>query len=303
MISRFTHQGLTWIDLESPTREELLTTSEENNLHPVVSTELLAPSERAKVDLYSNSIYLILHFPITDKSTGHVTEVEVDFVLLKDKLITTHYELIEPLHEFAKQFEVGQYLERGQSEIHAGYLFFFAVRELYKHTLYIVESVGKQIRDIEHHIFAGDEAEMVAQISKANRALIDIKQSLRYHKETLRSLSQACKQLYGEQFGYYVSAIEGEYERVEQAAEEHRQTIRDLRETNDSLLSSKTNSTIRRLTAINVILFPLGFISWVFAMHSKYLSLDDPRMLAAVFAGMALIVIVSTVYFRSKKWL
>src|SRR5262245_29095882 len=41
MLSRYTtRQGLAWIDLESPTREEVSSLSEELNLHPVISQEL-----------------------------------------------------------------------------------------------------------------------------------------------------------------------------------------------------------------------------------------------------------------------
>jgi len=66
--------------------------------------------------------------------------------------------------------------------------------------------------------------------------------------------------LYGEDFGYYEGAIEGEYERIAQITEENRQTLRDLRETNDSLLSTKTNQTIKRLTVVNVVMLPLGLL-------------------------------------------
>jgi magnesium transporter len=303
MISRYTHQHLTWIDIESPNREEILTLSDELDLHPIVANELLEPSERAKVDIYANSIYLILHFPNRNKNTGHIEEVEVDFVLMRDMFVTTHYELIDPLHEFAKVFEIGSYLNHGNTETHAGFLFYAAMRELYKHTLFITEEIGRDIRDIEKHIFASDEDAMVARISRTNRALIDIKQSIRYHKEVIKSLAQSVKRLYGDDFEYYISAIEGEYERIQQAVDEHRQTLRDLRETNDSLLAAKTTATIKRLTAINVILFPLGFITWVFSMDSVYLHLDDPRELIAVFIGMAVVGITSILYFRSKKWL
>lgn len=302
MISRYNHQKINWIDLESPTREEIITISEEFDLHPVIAGELLNPSERAKVDVYSNAIYLVLHFPIRNKKTEHVEEIEVDFVLTENNLITTHYELVDPLHEFAKFFEAGSYLNNGNNT-HAGFLFFFAIRELYRNSLYILESLGHDIRNIEKRIFAGDEAEMVEHISNINRALIDIKQSLRYHKETLKSFSQACVKMYGTEFSYYLSAIEGEYERIEQLSDESRQMIRDLRETNDSLLSAKTTATIKRLTAINVVVLPIMLIIFVFGMNSIYLRLDNQFMLIGVFVGMILVGLISYLYFRSKKWL
>ena len=289
--------------MESPTHEEIVTIAEEFDLHPVISNELLNPSERAKVDVYSNAIYLILHFPIRNKKTEHIEEVEVDFVLTENNLITTHYELVDPLHEFAKVFEAGSYLNNGKNDSHAGFLFFFAIRELYKNALFVLESLGHDIRDIEKHIFTGNEAEMVEKISKVNRALIDIKQSMRYHKETLKSFSRACTQMFGQDFAYYLSAIEGEYERIEQQAEENRQMIRDLRETNDSLLSAKTTATIKRLTAVNVVVLPVMLIVFIFGMNSIYLRLDEAWMVFAVFGSMIVVGFFSFLYFRSKKWL
>lgn len=303
MISRYSHQGMTWIDLESPVKEEIDVLKDEFDLHPVVAGELISNTERAKVDLYEDAIYLILHFPIRNRKSGHITETEIDFVLKKNALITTHYELIDPLHDFSRLFEVGSYLTNSRISEHAGFLFFAQMRELYKHTLLLIEGIGHEIREIEKQIFAGEEAAMVEKISRTNRSLIDIRQSLRYHKEVLKSMSVASKKLFGDDFGYYISSIEGEYEHLERAVEEERQTLRDLRETNDSLLSTKTNDTIKRLTTINVIMLPLGLITWIFAMHSKYLSLDDPVSLGIVLGGMAVICVSTIIYFRSKRWL
>lgn len=303
MISRYSLESLSWIDLEAPTREEVILLSEEHNLHPIVANELLATSERSKVDLYSDSIYLILHFPLRNRTSGRIEETEVDFVLFENTLITTHYELVDPLHDFARLFEVGSYLHHERKTSHAGFLFFAAIRELYKHTFFLLDSVGRETREIEKHIFGGNEAHMVARISNANRSLIDIRQALRYHKDTLRSFTAACKKIYGEDYAYYANAIQGQYEQIAQILEESLQTLRDLRETNDSLLSTKTNATIRKLTVVNIVMLPLGLIAWIFAMHSKYLSLDDPKALLAVFIGMAIICVVSIIYFRRRRWL
>ena len=303
MISRYTHRGLTWVDIESPTRPEISVLSEEFDLHPVIAGELLASSERTKVDLYENAIYLILHFPLLNRSTGAIQETEIDFILMRDVLITTHYELIDPLHEFSRIFETGSLLGGRDMGEHAGFLFYGQIRELYRHTLFILESIGRDIRDIEKHIFAGDEAKMVQRLSTTNRTLIDIRQIVRHHKETLKSFSGACTRLYGEDFSYYMSAIEGEYERIAQALEEHRQTLRDLRETNDSLLTTKTNHIIKRLTVVNIVLLPLGLITWTFSMRADILELDGPRQLTMVLVGMIVTFLITVLYFRYKKWL
>lgn len=304
MLSRYTtRQGLTWVDLESPTRGEVASLTEEYNLHPVMAEELLTRNERVKVDLYENAIYLALHFPLRNRTTGQVQETEIDFILLKNALITTHYELIDPLHDFAKGFEKEMYLTNPQNNEHAGLLFFAQVRELYKHTAFILEVVEKEIREIEREIFNGQEAKMVVRLSRVNRSLIDIKSALRLHKETLRSLAGACNHLYGNSFEYQLSVIDGEFTHLAQVMNETKEMLSDLRRTNDSLLSTKTNTAMRQLAAVNVIMLPLGLITWTFAMDSKLLNLDDPMRLGAVFGGMVVICILTIVYFRSKKWL
>lgn len=303
MISRYAHQGLTWIDLESPTKDEVTVLSEEFQLHPVIANELLESSERAKVDLYENAIYLILHFPMRNRSTLHIEEAEIDFVLLKDTLITTHYELIDPLHDFARLFEVDSFLSASKITEHSGFLFFTQIRELYKHTLFLAEEITHDIRDIEKRIFAGEESEMVSRISKANRELIDIKQSLRAHKETLKSFSETCGKIFGADFSYYVSMIEGEYARIEQILLENREMLQDLRRTNDSLLSVKTNATVRRLTVVNILFMPLTLIAEIYAIHSRFLYLDESWQLLTLFGVMAFICFISVIYFRNKKWL
>ena len=64
MIERKQYKGITWIDIESPTAEEIEEVSKQFKLHPLISTELGQPSARPKIDPYHDYIYTILHFPI-----------------------------------------------------------------------------------------------------------------------------------------------------------------------------------------------------------------------------------------------
>lgn len=303
MISRYTHEGLTWVDMENPTREEAASLGDEFGLHPIVLSELVEKSEREKVDVYANSIYLILHFPLKNRSTGHIDETEIDFVLMKNEIITTHYELVDPLHDFARLFEADSFLKNGGIGDHAGFIFFAQMRELYRHTHFLLESVERDIRQMEKEVFNGDEGDMVTRLSDTNRALIDIRSALRFHKDIIKSFGQAAARLYGPEFIAYLSLIESEYATIEHSLEENRQMLQDLRRTNDSLLSAKTNESIRRLTAFNVILLPLSLVTTIFAMHSRLLYIDEPWQLASVFGVMAVIAILFVSYFRSKKWL
>jgi Mg2+ and Co2+ transporter CorA len=80
MVSKYKYKSLTWIDLESPTRDEVAHLMEEYHLPELVGEELLDKTLRAKVDLYPHFIYMILHFPLIGRSRdGARYEQEIDF--------------------------------------------------------------------------------------------------------------------------------------------------------------------------------------------------------------------------------
>src|SRR5258708_34623766 len=105
MLSRHEHKDLVWVDLESPTREEIHAVMDEFHIDPFIGEELLLPSSKPRAEFHQNYVYLILHFPALRHSHKN-REQEVDFVIGKQFLITTHYEAIDPIHNFTKVFEV-----------------------------------------------------------------------------------------------------------------------------------------------------------------------------------------------------
>ncbi len=303
MISKYKYKNLTWIDLESPTKEEVLHIKEEYELPPLVAEELSIKTTRSKVDLYRNAIYLILHFPTVSHKHGPSTEAEIDFVIGKDFLITTHYEFVDPLHDFSKVFEVNSILDKSDMGEHAGYLFFYIMRELYKHTETELEDINGTLMEIERNIFAGQESKMVQMISRTNRMLVDIRQATRFHKETLQSFDEASKIFLGKDFSYHSASILGEYEKVKNTLDSHKEILNELRETNDSLLSLKTTDTIKTLTIMSFVMMPLSLIAAIFSMDSNVIFIKDLHDFFSILAVMGMVVLLMLIYFRRKKWL
>ncbi len=303
MISKYTYKKLTWLDLECPTRDEVLTLVEAYDIHPLVGEELVSQTERAKVDLHPNALYLVLHFPVLDRSAQTVKIVEVDFVIGKDFLITTHYDSIDPLHEFAKMFEVHSILDQSMVAKHAGFLFFFIIKELYKHSLLELERIEDEIQAIEKHIFSGDQKNMVRRISNINRILIDFREAIRFHGETTKSFELAGKQFFGDDFSYYLSAITGEYKRVESIFHDQKQVLNDLRKTNDALLANRTNETIKVLTILSFITFPLSLLAGLLAMITHVTIITTTKGYFMIIGALIVLVIIMVIHFKNRRWL
>jgi magnesium transporter len=297
------YKKLTWIDLESPTKEEVESIQESLDLPSLVAEELRLPLFRSKVDRYDRFIYVVLHFPSFSKKLNKTIEQEVDFIIGKDFVLTAHYEPVTALEEFSKLFEINSTLDRGIQLDHAGFLFYNIILELYRSLEGQLESMNESIHTIERHIFEGKESEMVSSISSLNRMLVDFKQAVRFHNETLLSLEKVGTEFFGQPFNYNLNVLSGEYRKIQKTIEDQKEVMRDLRETNDSLLTAKTNDIITKLTIMNFIMLPLSLIAEVFAIHSQVYFVQTLTDFLFVITAMGLTGLVMIIYFKTKKWL
>lgn len=305
MISRHNYKDLVWIDVQSPTQEEVRALMEEFGIHPLVGDELLGPTLRPKVDLYPDSIYLILRFPTLSHKHDGKEDQEIDFILGKKFIITAHYELIDQLNEIAKVLEVNSILNKSNLGDHAGYILFFILKELYKTLDIELEHINHSFTDIQAQIFNGKERDMVNSISHLNRDLLNFKQTLRPHKEVLESFEIAGTKLLGQDFSYYLHTLVGEFYKISSVLDGHRETALDLRDTNDSLLTTKTNDIMKTLTVTAFIILPLTFIGQLFGMSIPNIPLtDNPDAFWIITGAMAVIGIALYGYFKFfKKWM
>ena len=277
---------------------------DEYNIHPLVAEELFSPSIKPKVDVYEHFTYLILHFPAAKHTYSTDSNQEVDFVIGKDFLITAHYDTIDPIHKFSKEFESQAITSSGNIGTHAGHIFYAVMRKLYKalgHELEYVESI---LNEIETQIFEGREKEMVKELSENARVLLDFKQAIAPHNQVLSSLEMATKDFFGKEYQYPMKNIIAEYERVRTMIQRQRETLTELRETNNSLLSTKQNEVMKTLTIMAFVTFPLSLIGTLFGMNTVNIPIVGvANDFWIVILLMALLTLVFFIYFKHKKWL
>ena len=82
----------------------------------------------------------------------------------------------------------------------------------------------------------------------------------------------------------------------------HKEILEDLHLTNDSLLTTKTNATIKRLTILSFIMLPLTLISGIFGMNSDISFIENTQEFFLVICAMISVAIIMFLYFKSRKY-
>lgn len=303
MKSRYEHKDIVWVDLENPTRAEVVDVAAEFGLDAFTAEELLMPSMRPHVEVNKEYAYLILHFPAL-RHAHKSREQEVDFVIGRRFLITTHYDTIDPLHKFSKIFEVNSVLDMGNIGDHAGYVFFYMLKKLYKAVEHEVEYVKRDLSSIEEHIFSDHQVEMVAAISRSARDLLNLRQTIEPHRDVLKSLEGEGSAFFGEEFRQYLRTIENEYYRVHNHITRATESLHELRETNNSLLTTKQNETMKVFTIMAFVTFPLSLLAAIFDINSEHNPLLGlPYDFWIMIGIMVFAAFCMYLFFRRKNWL
>ncbi len=306
MLHRIEHKPIVWIDLQSPTPEEIEHVVAEFSLGPLIAEELATATIKPRVDLYAGFIYGVFHFPAFRHTHQAQENQEVDFVIGKNFIITTHYETIDPIHDFKKAFEAEALIAKDQKKkaLHGGHIYFEMMRRLYRASDYELDYISDAIDRIENEIFAGHEREMVTEISNMSRELLNFKRIIATHKEVLDSLEMAGADFFGKEFVSYLKIIGAESFRVMHRADSLLDSARELRETNNSMLSTKQNEALRILSVMAFLTFPLVLVVEVLALdaggtpiiHQQYGFWIIVTALLALAGSFVL-------YFKKKKWL
>ena len=318
MIKQFRHQDLLWIDATNPTKDELTKLAKDYGIHSLVENELATPSSRSHADLYENYIYTVLHLPACyycksvdtpkkNKKTKEADKIkeneEIDFILGKDFLITIHYEPIQALDEFGQIFEAN-FGTNSPTPNHSGYLFFNILMQLY-HSLDVgLVFIGDELKKAEKNIFEGKEKEMVIVLSDINRKFLDFRWALKSHPEVLSSLEPALLEFFGEEYRHYLRTLNGAFQKISYSLESLKETFVELRTTNDSLLTIKTNEIMKILTIMAFTTFPLTVFTSTFGMNTQNTPiLGRPYDFWIIVAIMLVSVAFMFTFFRHKRWI
>ncbi len=289
-----------WIDLNSPTKEEIDSLTLTQNVSPLIARDFLVPTptQHAKID--DDVIYAVLQIPFFHHSRLESGTQEIDFLISKSGLITGRYDSIDALHYFDKRAEVNEILDRGEDS----HLFFEIMRSIYESMENELAYTEDWMKEIEKNIFAGREKDMVFAISNLGRNLLNFKRTADSHGNVFEIIKEAGTEKFGKEFGSQIKELLDKWRSLMRAVNSRLDLIAELRETNNAMLSTKQNEIMKIFTIMAFVTFPLSLIASIFGMNTSFIPLvgtnNDFWIVMGIMLAMSFAMFV---YFRHKKWI
>lgn len=307
MVTRHTRGKVTWIDLESPTHDELADVMREFNIDERIEEEIIAPTHYPLAIPFPRYHYLILHFPTSDPGSGTRNQ-EVDFIVGKNFLITARYEVIDTIHNLHRVFEAEELLGLPHPATRADELLERIMRRLYGAIREEMERAARTLDHVEQDMFAGKERDTVHTISDVGRVLLRFQTTLGRHVEPLSLFLHglATPSFFGTHFKEHIVHIEAERDHVADLVRSYRAAASELRATNDSLLNASQNEVMKRLTILAFLGLPITVLAQIFSLSidTQSIPLHDSPYGFWIVTGLGILAsLMVYLVFKLKKWL
>jgi magnesium transporter len=303
MFKKQNYKMVTWVDSETPNKDEARSLMTDFDLSPEVAQDILLPTFKDKITPLKDYIYLVMHFPAFKHTHNKSHRQEIDFVIGKNFIITNRYESIDAMEKYAKIFEVNSILNKNELEIGSGEIFIAMMKTIYQSLSDELDSINYLLREAEKDIFAGKEKEMVFELSRVGREIINFNHIITPHGQILETLRENSEKILGKNFKLALDEIINEYYKISKILENITEVLRELRETNNSMLSTKQNEIMKTLTIFTFFALPFSIITGFFQMNTKFTPIVNYNNGWYYIIGLEIVAMITVfIIAKRKKW-
>jgi magnesium transporter len=297
------HAGLRWINIERPSAIDRAWLEEHFEFHPLDYEDVVSRNQRPKIDEYPDYLFIVLHFPVFDKSVGRLNAGELDMFIGPDFLVTIPNVPLQPVEYLFESCRASEDLRDQLFSNGPGYLLYKIVDDCFDYCFPMLRKMGNKLDRLEEDIFEGGAEEVVRDISNAKQEIINFRKIIRPERAVLRDLERSKQRYLAQDLEIYFDDIVDASERIWDVLENYKEVVEALEDTNESVITHRLNNVLRVLTSVSVILLPLTLIASIWGMNVRVPGQDSIHAFWAILGFMLVVLVSMVLYFRRRGWL
>ncbi len=295
---------VSWVDIKNPTEKDVDWLNKNFKLHPLVLKELLPPLDFPKIENFGDYLFIVVFYPFFDKESSQTVPFELDIIVSKDYIITSHYKDIVPLKAIFDKCNLYEDARKELFSAGTGTILYHILREILRASFPKLARIKENIEYIEKGVYQKQNKETVAQISLVNRDIIGFQRIIELQELVLKNLERESNSFFDKKIIPYFHYLVNLHNQINSLLFTSLKTLSALDSTNQSLLTTRTNEIIKLLTIFSVIVFPLTLVAAIFGMNTLYLPFvgengDFWIIMAIMFVGL----LGMLTFFKIKKWI
>jgi magnesium transporter len=265
-IETITNKNLTWIDVMKPNRDKINILAQKYPFHELNLEDCLSKIQIPKIDKYQDHMFVILHFPTTEKGDNIPRFSQLSIFIGLNYLVTVHQGDLKPLTEvflMCVNYENQKEVFMDES---SGHLLYNIIDTLVDDLFNTLIKVVGDLHDIEDDVFnpklaiAKEISLIRREITALRRIIIPLRRIIMYITSDIQKFSEHDLTL-------YFDNVKDHIDKVLEALEESKETIEIYKDTDYMLSTEKTNKILAILTIFFTLSIPSTIIGTLYGMN------------------------------------
>lgn len=275
---RLHQDGFLWIGLEDPTDQEFGLVEEELQLHPLAVEDAVKGHQRAKIEKYESSLFVVLKTLRYIEATSDIETGEVMLFIGDRFVVTVRHGKGNPLAG------VRQRLEAEPERLRLGTMtVLHAVMDSVVDNYTVVDrEVRQDLEQIEEQVFASDTGGDANTIYRLKREVLEFRRASQPLADTLTQfLDPARNRSVSEVLRPFFRDVADHLRLVNDHVESYDRLLTDVLSAHLASVGVKQNEDMRRISAWVAIAAVPTMIAGIYGMNFQYI----PELEASVHVG------------------
>ena len=303
-INELQHSSYSWLNITEPTTDDVsILKNRFPYIHPLNLEDVLSRLERPKVDTDEQYLFVVLQFPVWDRTNRISRAAEVNLILGRRFVVSMHDNTLKPLRSFFDLCQNDETFLQDKLGRGSGYIFYTIIDQLVDYCFPILRKVDHNVDRLEDSVFTDEPRRIIREIAEVRRDIIAVRRIIRHQIPVVEELENSEHPLLHEDMDEYYGDIVDHLYKALDILDENNEVISSLSETADRLVTHRTNEVVRILTVISVVLLPMTLISSIWGMNIPLPFERNQSAFILISIFMILIALSMFWVFRKSRWL
>jgi magnesium transporter len=294
-------EHVVWLDIATPTAEDLDLLRDEFAVHPLALEDLEKRKQRAKIDTYGEQQIIVCYevLPATKQDAAFDLS-EVHVFAGPGYVVSVHWKDSPAVDEVTKRFR-----DRPDAVARTpGTLLYTILDAVVDGYFPLLDQLTDKIENLEGKILAGSKATgTLRSILALKRHLLELRRTISPLRDVANALLRRDLPLVDDLSAPYFQDLYDHLIRVLDQLDLQRDLLASALEANLSVTSNNLNAIMKRLTAFTVILMVPTLIAGIYGMNFHAMpELSWPLGYPIALGLMLLTMVGAAVFFRRRDW-
>lgn len=292
---------VTWLNFNSLHDVDLIVkVGEVFDIHNLTLEDIVNVNHPPKMEEYEDYLYMALKTIKPEEEHGTFKVEHLSFVLKENTLLSFQEYKGDPFDLHRDRITTGKGKARGRG---ADYLLFLLIDAIIDQYLLTLETINKNIIEIELEILEKPDESVVPKIIEQKKAISGIRQIIFPVREMLKEITLNEVTHISEDYINYYNDVYDHVKQMIEHLDNQRESLTSLMEFYIAQISNNMNKVMQTLTIIATIFIPLTFLAGIYGMNFQFMpELGWKYSYPILLISMAVIGISMYIYMRRKRW-